>query len=178
MVILGLDPGSRHSGWAVVECTGGNDRAVAHGVIDLSGALDHPERLRTIYALTAEVIARHTPTEVAVEMPVFAGNAQALLKLGRAQAALVLAAVHAGLPVSQYTPAEVKKAVVGNGNAAKGQVGFMVRTLLNLDEDPAEDAADAMAVALCHARRAGAVRSGPVRDWESFVASNPGRVKG
>ncbi len=183
MRILGLDPGTRHTGWAVVDCAGAVERAVAHGVIDIAGSLDHPDRLSSIYDAIRGLIDEHAPAEAAVEMPVFSGNAQSLLKLGRAQAALMLAAVHASISVSQYTPAEVKKAVVGNGNAAKEQVAYMIQTLLKLPETPASDAADAYAVALCHGRRAGGIASaiapaGAVRDWKSFVAANPGRVRG
>jgi crossover junction endodeoxyribonuclease RuvC len=180
VIILGLDPGTRHTGWAVVDCAGAADRAVAHGVIDLAGSLEHPERLRAIYDAVRELIDEHGPVEAAVEMPVFSGNAQSLLKLGRAQAALMLAAIHASLPISQYTPAEVKKSVVGNGNAAKEQVAYMVRTLLQLPDTPAADAADAFAVALCHARRGGTITptSTGARGWKSFVEANPGRVRG
>lgn len=179
MIVLGFDPGTRHTGWAAVDCAAGSERAVAHGVINTAGTLEHPEKLRAIYDAAREVLSAHQPEAVAVEMPVFSGNAQALLKLGRAQAAVVLAACHAGLPVSQYTPAEVKKAVVGNGAAAKDQVAYMVRTLLNLAETPAPDAADALAVALCHGRRAKGEKGGApgARDWKTFVEANPGRVR-
>lgn len=186
MIVLGLDPGTLHTGWAVVAHGGRAERALAYGVVDLPGTMEHPDRLKAIYDRISGVIAAHAPAEVAVEMPVFAGNAQALLKLGRAQAALMLVAVNHALPVSQYTPAEVKKAVVGNGNAAKEQVAFMVRALLKLDETPPPDAADALAVALCHGRRVArgpAATSGapagapPAKDWKAFLAANPGRVK-
>jgi crossover junction endodeoxyribonuclease RuvC len=100
-----------------------------------------------------------------------------MLKLGRAQAALMLAAVHREVPVTQYTPAEVKKAVVGNGNAAKEQVAFMVRALLVLDEAPRSDAADALAAALCHSRRVQQGPTGKFKDWKSYVAAHPGRVR-
>jgi crossover junction endodeoxyribonuclease RuvC len=178
MIVLGLDPGTRHTGWAVVDCAAGAERAIGHGVISTSGTLEHPEKLRAIYDEARRVIDDHRPEAVAVEMPVFSGNAQALLKLGRAQAAVVLAACHASLAVSQYTPAEVKKAVVGNGAASKEQVAYMVQTLLDLPDRPAPDAADALAVALCHGRRlpvGGTPRA--ARDWKSFVEANPGRVK-
>lgn len=177
VIVLGLDPGTRHTGWAVVETNGRTERALDFGVIDLPEAMAHPQRLQTIYAEVGAVIERHGPVESAVEMPVFAGNAQSLLKLGRAQAALMLVAVHHNLPVSQYTPAEVKKAVVGNGNAAKGQVAYMVRAMLGLAETPPEDAADALAVALCHGRRATRGPAAPAKDWKAFLAANPGRVK-
>jgi crossover junction endodeoxyribonuclease RuvC len=182
MIVLGLDPGTLHTGWAVVEHAGRAERALDFGVVDIDGALEHPDRLGVLYDAVAAAIAAHRPDEVAVEMPVFAGNAQALLKLGRAQGVLMYAAVRHALPVSQYTPAEVKKAVVGNGNAAKEQVAFMVRALLKLPELPPPDAADALAVALCHGRRAlrgpSAAGTAPAKDWKAFLAANPGRVRG
>jgi crossover junction endodeoxyribonuclease RuvC len=179
VIILGFDPGTRLTGWAVVDCAAGAEREIGHGVISTAGTLEHPDRLKAIYDAARAVAETHRADAVAVEMPVFSGNAQALLKLGRAQAAIVLAASHAGLPVAQYTPAEVKKAVVGNGAAAKEQVAYMVRTLLGLVDTPPPDAADALAVALCHARRSAAPSSGMAgaRDWKSFVEANPGRVK-
>ncbi len=180
MIVLGLDPGTRHTGWAVVQLDGRAERALDFGVVDLPERMEHPDRLKVIYERIAAVIEAHRPAEAAVEMPVFAGNAQALLKLGRAQAALMLVAVHHDLPVNQYTPAEVKKAVVGNGNAGKEQVAYMVRTLLGLPETPPADAADALAVALCHGRRAKQGPAGPAapaKSWAAFVAANPGRVK-
>jgi crossover junction endodeoxyribonuclease RuvC len=178
MIVLGLDPGTRHTGYGVVETDGRRETVLTYGVVDLPETMDHTLRLRTIYDRITGVIDAHVPDECAVEMPIYAGNAQAMLKLGRAQAALMLAAVHRELPVTQYTPAEVKKAVTGNGNAAKEQVAYMIRALLALPELPAADAADALAVALCHGRR---VRQGPggkFKSWAGYVAANPERVKG
>ncbi len=177
MIVLGLDPGTRHTGYGVVETDGRRERALDWGVVDLPETMDHTLRLRTIYEAVTAVIDRHHPDEVAVEMPVFAGNPQAMLKLGRAQAALMLAAVHREVPVTQYTPAEVKKAVVGNGNAAKEQVAFMVRALLALDALPKADAADALATALCHGRRVQQGPGGAFKDWKAYVGANPGRVR-
>lgn len=177
MIVLGLDPGTLHTGYGVVETDGRRERALDWGVVDLPDALDHTLRLRTIYDAITGVIDRHHPDEVAVEMPVFAGNPQALLKLGRAQAALMLAAVHREVPVTQYTPKEVKKAVVGNGNAAKEQVAYMVRALLGLDAAPRFDAADALAAALCHGRRVQQGPGGTFKDWKAYVVAHPGRVR-
>ncbi|MFN3597985.1 MAG: crossover junction endodeoxyribonuclease RuvC [Rubricoccaceae bacterium] len=189
MIVLGLDPGTRHTGFGVVAVEGRRERALDYGAIHLPEGLDHALRLRRIYDGILGVIDRLHPEACAVEMPVFAGNAQAMLKLGRAQAALMLAAVHRELPVAQYTPAEIKKAVVGSGRGSKEQIWFMVRAQLGLTEDRGPDAADALAAALCHARR---LREGPpvegppdgprpsavpARDWAAFVAANPGRVR-
>ena len=188
MIVLGLDPGTRATGYGVVERRRGTLYALDYGAISLSADLDHTLRLEKIYQLVTEVIDRTLPDEVAVEMPVYGKNPQSLLKLGRAQAAIMLAAVHRERPMTQYTPKEVKKSVTGNGNAAKQQVWYMVQQELRLTESRGLDASDALAVALCHSRR---VTSGPpapagkphgstgaAKNWAAFVAANPDRVKG
>src|SRR5690606_34327020 len=102
---------------------------------------------------------------------------QSMLKLGRAQAAAMLAVLNHDIPVTQYTPSEVKKSVTGNGNAAKEQVWYMVRSILTIDEDEVGlDASDALAVALCHAHRLSHGATRKYKNWESFVKANPGRL--
>ena len=177
MIILGIDPGTRHTGYGVVEVARREEAALDYGVLDLPPKLDHTLRLRRIYDAVEGLIERFLPDECAVEMPVYGQNAQSMLKLGRAQAAAMLAAANRDVPVTQYTPKEVKKAVVGNGNAAKEQVWFMVRTQLGLTEDKGLDASDALAVALCHAHRVEQGPTGKFKDWKSFVEANPGRVR-
>ncbi len=147
--ILGIDPGSRATGYGIVE-TGADHRCLAEGVIrSPKGVL--AERLGRIHAGLAEVIAEYNPDEVAVERVFVHRNADSALKLGHARGAALVACVAAGLPVAEYSPTLVKQSVVGSGGAAKGQVAFMVRALLRLRATPAEDAADALAVAICHA---------------------------
>lgn len=177
MIVLGIDPGTRSTGFGLLEVEGSKERALGHGVIEAGEGLSHPQRLERIYEGLLEVLEAHRPDECAVEMPIFAGNAQAMLKLGRAQAAAMLAAMHREVPVTQYTPAEVKKSVTGNGNASKEQVAFMVRRLLALPELRQHDASDALAVALCHAHRLRQGPTGAFKDWKSFVEANPGRVR-
>ena len=177
MIILGIDPGTRHTGYGVVEVVRRSETALDYGVIDLPPKLDHALRLRRIYAAIEALIEQYHPDECAVEMPVYGQNAQSMLKLGRAQAAVMLAAANREVPVTQYTPKEVKKSVVGNGNAAKEQVWFMVRAQLALAEDRGLDASDALAVALCHAHRVEQGPTGKFKDWKSFVEANPGRLK-
>jgi len=179
VIILGVDPGTHATGYGVVEVAGGKERALAFGVIEPGGAGSglHLER---IYRGLLDVLDAHPADECAVEMPVYGKNAQSMLKLGRAQAAAMLAALHREVPVTQYTPAEVKKSVTGNGNAQKEQVGFMVRSMLDLPEVQRHDAADALAVALCHAHRlqpGPGAGGGKFKDWKSFVAAHPGRVR-
>jgi crossover junction endodeoxyribonuclease RuvC len=177
VIVLGVDPGTQHTGFGVVAVEGRKETALDYGVLDLPASLDHAERLKRIYAEVERLIEAHRPDECAVEMPVYGQNAQAMLKLGRAQAAVMLAAANRDVPVTQYTPKEVKKAVVGNGNAAKEQVWYMVRAQLGLDESRGLDASDALAVALCHAHRVEQGPTGKFKDWKSFVAANPGRVR-
>ena len=187
MIVLGLDPGTRHTGYGVVERRRGKLYALDYGVLDLAADLDHTLRLQRIYEMVTEAIDRSIPDEVAVEMPIYGKNPQSLLKLGRAQAAIMLAAVHRERPMTQYTPSEVKKSVTGNGNAAKEQVWYMVQQELRLTESRGLDASDALAVALCHSRRiasgppapAGKTRgsTGATKNWAAFIAANPDRVK-
>jgi crossover junction endodeoxyribonuclease RuvC len=178
MIVLGIDPGSRATGYGFVDKSGSEETCVASGVIRLDGTDDHPERLKQIYDALAELIETHGPGEFAIEMPVYGKNPQAMLKLGRAQAAAMMAALNAGIPVSQYTPKEVKKSVTGNGNASKTQVGYMVRSILSIpkSESLAHDAADALAIALCHGNREAHGDSQSYTGWDSFVANNPDRV--
>jgi len=178
MIILGVDPGTRATGFGVVSVEGRKERLVEFGVIRPRVGADHPERLNEIYASLVSVIERTLPDTCAVEMPIFGSNVQAMLKLGRAQAAAMLAALHRQVPVTQYTPKEVKKSVTGNGSAAKEQVSFMVCSLLELASIDSLDASDALAVALCHAHRnRSSGPSGTHKDWKSFVAANPDRVR-
>lgn len=179
MIILGIDPGSRVTGYGVIACDRGSEHLIEFGVIRLRGEAHHHLRLKQIYDELLEVIERHNPDECAVEMPVYGSNAQSMLKLGRAQAAAMLAALNRQIPVAQYTPKEVKKSVTGNGNASKQQVWFMVRSILQVesaDEEMLHDASDALAVGLCHAHRDGPEGQRTYADWSAFLRDNPGRV--
>jgi crossover junction endodeoxyribonuclease RuvC len=153
MRVLGIDPGSRRTGFAVVEREGSRLRPLAWGTIALGdGAL--PDRLRTLYLAIEALVAEHGPTTVAVEGIFHAKNAGSALKLGHARGvALLVASLHE-LEVHEYAPAVVKRAVTSSGRADKTQVQYMVRLLLGLAETPEEDAADALAVAICHAQAA------------------------
>jgi crossover junction endodeoxyribonuclease RuvC len=148
--ILGVDPGLRLTGFGLVERTGHKIIYITSGVIRTpDGAL--PLRLKAILESLAQVILEHRPEQVAVEKVFVNVNPASTLLLGQARGAAICAAVSSGLPVSEYTALQVKQAVVGNGHAAKEQVQQMVRRLLNLPGEPAADAADALACAICHA---------------------------
>lgn len=148
--ILGLDPGSRRTGYGVLAWRAGEYVHVTHGCIDVSG-LEFAARLRRIFEAVQSLIAEHVPDEVAVERVFVSRNADSALKLGQARGA-ALAAVPVGTATFEYAPRAVKLAVVGFGAAEKGQVGHMIARLLALDARVPVDAADALAVALCHAQ--------------------------
>ena len=178
MIILGIDPGSRFTGYGFIDTGGSDESLVAQGVIRLDDTDSHPQRLKQIYAELTDLIEHHEPEALAIEMPVYGRNPQSMLKLGRAQAAAMLAGLNHDVPVTQYTPKEVKKSVTGNGNASKKQVRFMVKSILNLGRDTsvALDASDALAIALCHSNRAAHGHTQQYTGWDSFVKANPDRV--
>ena len=151
-LILGIDPGTAVTGYGVVAKDGGGAISLVEcGVVRTSTKEILAVRIREIYLEVVELIARHEPSVVVVE-DVFQGkNVQSALKLGHARGAILLAAALDEIPIAEYSPREIKKAVVGNGNATKDQVGFMVQQQLRLKAPPSPaDAADGVAVALCH----------------------------
>lgn len=148
--ILGIDPGSRHTGYGIVEGAGNRMSHVASGVIHVSGKLALPERLSLIYEKLGEIIREQRPDEFAIENVFFAKNVKSALVLGQARGAAILAGVNAGLKICEYSALEIKQAVVGYGRADKAQVVQMMKTLLNLRTELNAHAADALAVAICH----------------------------
>ena len=148
--ILGIDPGLRVTGFGLIQRAGQRLAYLTSGVVR-TPAGELPDRLKAILESLGEVIAQHSPDQVAVEKVFVNVNPQSTLLLGQARGAAICAAVSRGLPVSEYTALQVKQAVVGNGHAAKEQVQEMVRRLLALPGDPSADAADALACAICHA---------------------------
>jgi crossover junction endodeoxyribonuclease RuvC len=151
--IIGIDPGSRATGYGVIAKKGNRLYYVTCGVIRLGDRYSFSERLKVIFDGLCEVIEIHQPSVAAVEDVFVAANPRTALKLGHARGVAVLAALHNGLKVYDYTPRMVKQAVVGYGNADKQQVQQMVRVLLQLSASPSADAADALAVAMCHANQ-------------------------
>src|SRR5690606_5568924 len=147
--ILGIDPGSQVTGFGIVDAIDGQARAVAWGSIRTSG--EHSERLRRIFEEVDRIVATHAPVEIAIESVFVHRNADSALKLGQARAAALCATFRARLPIYEYSPRHIKKAVVGSGAAEKLQVQRMVKMLLGVREELQSDAADALAAALCHA---------------------------
>ncbi|WP_317929127.1 crossover junction endodeoxyribonuclease RuvC [Halioxenophilus sp. WMMB6] len=150
-LILGVDPGSLKTGFGVIDSLGGRVAYVASGVIRLPANDSLPARLKTIFEALSEIIAEYQPAEMAIEQVFMAKNAGSALKLGQARGAAIVAAGFHDLPVAEYEARKVKQSVVGTGAADKHQVQHMVKHLLKLNKTPQEDAADALAIALCHA---------------------------
>lgn len=151
-MVLGIDPGTAATGYGVVaRQTDGIVSLVECGVIKTSAGEPLTSRIREIYEEVSALVERHRPRVVAVENVFHGKNAQSALKLGHARGAILLAATLKDIPVAEYAPRQIKKAVVGNGNATKDQVGYMVKRQLRLQEAPTPaDASDGVATALCH----------------------------
>jgi crossover junction endodeoxyribonuclease RuvC len=187
MIILGLDPGSRVTGFSVLNQRGSVFHTLDCGVIRLTSLDDHSERLRLIYTSVMALILKYKPSECAVETPVYGKDPLAMLKLGRAQAACMLAVINSELPVTEYYPKAVKKAITGRGNASKEQVAYMLHKLIRIEQASLpNDATDALAVAWCHSMRhktgmiTGTIKSHQNRKsntWSDYIRQNPERVR-
>jgi crossover junction endodeoxyribonuclease RuvC len=150
MIVLGLDPGTRHFGWGVIERQGTRLVHRAHGIIHTDEKAPIATRLVTIETALVDVLRVHAPVVASVEALFFAKDAQAAAKLGHARGVALLVCARAGLPVHEYAPALVKRAVAGSGRAEKSQVAQMIRIVLGLSSVPPADAADALAVAVTY----------------------------
>lgn len=148
--ILGIDPGSRRTGYGVIDVAGSKIAYISSGIIRLPEK-SLPDRLKIIFDGVSEIIQQYHPEHMGIEEVFFAKDPRAALKLGQARGAAIVAGVNAGLPVGEYSARSVKQAVVGTGAADKNQVQMMIKQLLKLSQSPSEDAADALAVAICHA---------------------------
>lgn len=162
--ILGIDPGSRFTGWGVIESRGARLSHIAHGCIR-TGEGPLPPRLKIIHDGLAAVIAEHLPNEYAVEEVFMRVNIGTALILGQARGVAVLSGALAGLQFAEYAPAQIKRAVVGNGRADKAQIQHMVKILLKLQAEMSADAADALAIAICHAHVRGSIAQGRQGSW-------------
>jgi crossover junction endodeoxyribonuclease RuvC len=155
VIVLGIDPGLANTGYGVVRSTGGRLVALDGGVIETGAGLAIEQRLADIHTAIDALLAEHEPQGMALEQLYFGQNVKTAFAVGQARGVSMLAAGQRGVRCESYTPQQVKGAVCGNGRADKGQVARMVQALLGLDAPPAPDhAADALAVAICHANRA------------------------
>ncbi|MBI1186548.1 MAG: crossover junction endodeoxyribonuclease RuvC [Alphaproteobacteria bacterium] len=155
ILILGIDPGLQRCGWGIVASEGSRLSHVAHGVVTPDVKLSLAERLALVIDGLEAVIRVHNPHEASVEETFVNSNARAALALGQARGVTLAACARAQLPVAEYAPTTIKKALVGTGGADKTQVAFMVRRLLPTAGEMSADAADALAAALCHAAHGG-----------------------
>jgi crossover junction endodeoxyribonuclease RuvC len=180
--VFGIDPGSARTGYGCIDSDGSRHRIVVAGAVTTPVRATFPQKLQVIHRALADLLASTHPDAVVVENLFYATNVRSALQLGHARGVAILAAVESGVPVVEYTPAEVKRAVVGYGRAEKPQVQQMVKLLLGLAVPPTPyDAADALAIAICHVHRAGAVPVPPAsrarRSWRrlSVPPRPPGR---
>ena len=159
MKILGIDPGYAILGYGVIEKTGNKFKACDYGAITTDKDMPMPQRLECLYNGLREIIEEQKPDVASIEQLYFNNNAKTAINVGQARGVAVLACIKGGLEVAEYTPLQIKQALVGYGRADKKQVQFMVKTMLNLREVPKpDDAADALAAAICHGHAAESAR--------------------
>jgi len=170
MRLLGLDPGLRHTGWGVIEANGNRLTHIADGVVHSDGKQSLAERLVALFRQLNEILDRYQPDEAAVEETFVNKNPSSTLKLGVARGVVLLAPAERGIPVAEYSTNLIKKSVVGAGHAEKAQIQMMVRRLLPGCGIASPDAADALAVAICHAHHAATQRV-----WNATDATAPPR---
>ena len=152
MIIMGVDPGLAHTGWGIVETRGSRCRARAYGCVTTRSADPLVQRLNAIFQEISAAVERYGPTQLAIERIFFGENSRSAIATAQARGAALVACGQAGLEVGEYTPMQIKQAIVGTGSADKRQVIYMVRNVLELDHDPRPDhCADALAAAICHA---------------------------
>jgi crossover junction endodeoxyribonuclease RuvC len=179
-IILGIDPGTLLLGYGLIAVNNEGARVIEMNVLKMSSKIDGYTRLTMIHKKVEELIRNFRPQELAIEAPFFGKNVQSMLKLGRAQGVAIATAMHAGIPVSEYSPRKIKQSITGNGNAGKEQVWKMLQTLLHLGQEIKYfDASDALAVAVCHHFQGNQVLkidSNKSKGWEDFISKNPHRV--
>lgn len=179
MIILGVDPGTLFTGYAVISGIDEKLKLLCADVIKIPSKNKFPMRLKQIYDKLVEVIEFYKPDEFAIETAFYGKNIQSTMKLGHARGVSILAAVNKQIPTTEYAPREIKLSVSGLGSASKEQVRYMVCSLLKIELEPKQlDISDAIAVALCHHNRMLNV-SAPKQSssWADYVSKNPGKVK-
>jgi crossover junction endodeoxyribonuclease RuvC len=150
MIVLGVDPGSKVTGYGLVEKKNSEMTCIHSGHIAPSGRIPFYDRIHFIFQSTLEILERYRPEEMAIEDLFYAKNVKSSLKLGHARGAVLIAAVHCEVKIFEYSPLEIKKSVVGYGRATKEQVRSMVKVILKLKDVPNLDTSDALAAAICH----------------------------
>lgn len=177
IIVLGVDPGTLVTGYGIVTRRNNEVRMLACGSISNKSETSMPIRLKKIYQELRGVIAKYHPDEFAIESAFYGKNAQSALKLGHARGVSMLAAVEQEIPTTEYSPREVKRAIVGSGAASKEQVQYMVKSLLGITNSKMlHDTSDALAIAICHAHRM-ITPTAKHTDWKSYIAAHPERVR-
>jgi len=176
MIILGVDPGTNFTGYGIIKYSKNNFSRIKSGIIKLPSSKALPLRLEIIYDQINNIIGKYRPDEFSIETAFFGKNVQSAMKIGYARGVSLLAAVHNHLPTNEYSPREIKKAVVGTGSASKRQVEFMIKTILSIKNEIMKfDESDALAVAVCHSFR----MKSPLKkskNWKTFIEAFPERV--
>jgi crossover junction endodeoxyribonuclease RuvC len=176
MIILGIDPGTNITGYGILKYDKNTFSLVDSGIIKLPSSKPIPLRLKIIYQEICNIITHYKPDEFAIETAFYGKNVQSAMKIGYARGVAILAAVLNNLPTSEYSPREVKKAVVGRGSATKEQVSYMIKSLLNIDvNNMTVDETDALAISMCHCFR---MKSPSKKNlsWKQFVEAFPERI--
>lgn len=177
-IILGIDPGTVIMGYGLVKINGKDITLITMGVLKLSKYAGHPLRLKKIFERTLALVEEYKPDELSIEAPFYAKNVQSMLKLGRAQGVAMAAALYRDIPITEYSPREIKRSITGNGNASKEQVAGMLQNLLKIEKAPEYlDASDGLAAAVCHYFNQGKVSGQKnYNSWKNFINENPGRI--
>lgn len=178
-IILGIDPGTTIMGYGLILINEKKIALIQMGVLHLSKLKTHELKLKKIFERTLAMIDEYKPDELAVEAPFFGKNVQSMLKLGRAQGVAMAAGLYRDVPIFEYTPKKIKKAITGNGNASKEQVAAMLKSLLSIEEMPKHlDATDGLAAAVCHHFQGDISFTGKsYTGWKAFLKDNPEKLK-
>lgn len=176
MIILGVDPGTIVTGFAIIKNEKNVISLIESGVVKLHAMKNLQEKLEIIYNELSMLIKKYKPNEFAIETAFYGKNVQSAMKIGYARGVSILAAAHYKIPSNEYSPREIKKSIVGTGAASKEQVNYMVKTLLNIKNSEMKfDESDACAVALCHVFRL-KIPTSRKNSWKKFIESYPERV--
>ncbi len=176
MTIIGVDPGSIITGFGIIKFENNSLAYIHSGIITTPKIKEVPPRLETIYDELDRLIKIYKPNHFSIETAFYAKNIQSVMKIGYVRGVSLLAAIHNKLEISEYSPREIKKSVVGNGGASKEQVQFMIKKLMNINQTMLKfDESDALAIAICHAFKSNnPVKSGG--SWKNFIEANPDKI--
>ncbi len=179
-IIIGIDPGTNLLGYGLIRITNNKAEYLNMGILDMRKEKDAYAKLNKIFIEISRICEKYNPDIMAIESPFMDKNAQVILKLGRAQAAAILAASNRGIPIYEYAPRKAKIAICGNGAASKEQVCNILSKTLNIDSTPTFlDASDALAIAMCHFYQSNSILSTnkSTSNWKDFIKNNPDRIK-